>query len=83
MLIRHAPEGGVVYEVFCRAFGCTAESGPLDEHVAGRDWALAHARRTGHGLFRRVFTDHARVAPAVDAVSQHPGPAGPGPGGRQ
>jgi hypothetical protein len=51
MLIRHAPEGGVVYEVFCRAFGCTAESGPLDEHVAGRGgtgrWRMPGGPGTG------------------------------------
>ncbi|WP_455712432.1 DUF7848 domain-containing protein [Streptomyces erythrochromogenes] len=33
---------------------CTRRNGP-------QDWALRHAGRTGHGLFRRVFTDHARV----------------------
>ncbi|MFJ3976723.1 hypothetical protein [Streptomyces sp. NPDC090021] len=59
--IRHAPEGGVIYEAFCVAHGCGAESGACDEQVAAQDWALRHAGRTGHGLFRRVLTDHARV----------------------
>ncbi len=80
--IRHAPEGGVVYEAFCRAFGCDAESGPLDAQDAARDWALRHAGQTGHALFRRVFTDHARVTGTVPA-SQYPNPVGPESGGRQ
>ncbi|WP_457852762.1 DUF7848 domain-containing protein [Streptomyces achromogenes] len=28
---------------------------------AVQDWCLRHTGRTGHGLFRRVVTDHARV----------------------
>ncbi|AXE22915.1 hypothetical protein C0216_05130 [Streptomyces globosus] len=60
--IRHAPEGGVTYEAFCVAEGCGAESGAHDEQEGPQDWALRHAGRTGHDLFRRVFTDHARVS---------------------
>ncbi|MER5733182.1 hypothetical protein ABT084_33450 [Streptomyces sp. NPDC002138] len=60
--IRHAPEGGVTCEVFCAAYGCGAESGPQGEQEAAQDWALRHAGRTGHELFRRVYTDHARVS---------------------
>ncbi|MFG2980636.1 hypothetical protein ACGFYQ_05170 [Streptomyces sp. NPDC048258] len=59
--IRHAPEGGVTYEAFCVAEGCGAESGAHDEQADAQDWALRHAGRTGHELFRRVFTDHGRV----------------------
>ncbi|MFJ9338279.1 hypothetical protein ACIRP0_03170 [Streptomyces sp. NPDC101733] len=60
MLIR-VPEGGVTYEVFCRAYRCPAESGPQDEADAARQWALRHARDSGHEVFRRVRSDHARV----------------------
>ncbi|MGW0394112.1 DUF7848 domain-containing protein [Streptomyces sp. NPDC003042] len=59
--IRHAPEGGVIYEAFCAAYQCRAESGPQDEQTAAQDWALRHTGQTGHDLFRRVYTDHARV----------------------
>lgn len=59
--IRHAPEGGVTYEAFCVTFGCGEESGPQGEQEAAQDWCLRHTGRTGHELFRRVFTDHARV----------------------
>ncbi|MEW5531944.1 MULTISPECIES: DUF7848 domain-containing protein [Streptomyces] len=59
--IRHAQEDGVTYEAFCVAEGCGAESGAHDEQEGPQDWALRHAGRTGHGLFRRAFTDHARV----------------------
>ncbi|AQT74360.1 MULTISPECIES: hypothetical protein [Streptomyces] len=45
----------------CVAGGCGAESGAHDEQTDAQDWALRHAGRTGHDLFRRVFTDHARV----------------------
>ncbi|MGN5380536.1 hypothetical protein ACQ4WX_35490 [Streptomyces lasalocidi] len=62
--IRHAPEGGITYETFCTAFGCGAESGPYDEQEAAQDWALRHTGRTGHDLFRRVFTDRAKVTRA-------------------
>ncbi|WP_101258448.1 hypothetical protein [Streptomyces barkulensis] len=59
--IRHVPEGGVTYEVFCVAHDCGENSGPQGEQDAAQDWALRHTGRTGHELFRRVFTDHARV----------------------
>ncbi len=62
--IRHAPEGGMTFEVFCTAYGCGAESGRQDQQEAAQDWALRHTGRTGHDLFRRVVTDHARVTSA-------------------
>ncbi|WP_330332090.1 hypothetical protein OHS33_21910 [Streptomyces sp. NBC_00536] len=77
--IRHAPEGGVTYEVFCAAYGCGAESGAQGEQEAAQDWALRHAGRTGHDLFRRVYTDHARVTRADEAASQHPNALGTEP----
>ncbi|WKX70536.1 hypothetical protein [Streptomyces sp. XD-27] len=60
-VIRHAAEGGIIYEAFCVAYECGAESGPQDEQNAAQDWALRHSGRTGHDLFRRVVTDHAHV----------------------
>ncbi|WP_443069157.1 DUF7848 domain-containing protein [Streptomyces sp. NBC_01278] len=62
--IRHVPEGGVTYEAFCVTDGCQAESGPHDKQEAAQDWALRHTGSTGHDLFRRVFTDHAKVSRA-------------------
>ncbi|MFJ4574473.1 hypothetical protein ACIP4W_24155 [Streptomyces sp. NPDC088846] len=62
--IRHAPEGGITYETFCTVSDCGAESGPRDEQEAAQDWALRHTGRTGHDLFRRVVTDHAKVTRA-------------------
>ncbi len=59
--IRHAPEGGVIYEAHCTESGCTAASGPASAQETAQDWALRHAGRTGHSGFRRVVTDHARV----------------------
>ncbi|WP_030665262.1 hypothetical protein [Streptomyces rimosus] len=59
--IRHAPEGGFSYESFCTAAGCDAESGPQEDQDAAQQWALRHSGRTGHDLFRRVASDHARV----------------------
>ncbi|WP_444545386.1 DUF7848 domain-containing protein [Streptomyces fumanus] len=43
----------------------TAKPDP-DPRRAGRrtDWALRHTGRTGHDLFRRAFTDHAKVTRA-------------------
>ncbi|WP_443072719.1 DUF7848 domain-containing protein [Streptomyces sp. NBC_01439] len=79
--IRHAPEGGVTYEVFCTAYRCGAESGPQDEQGAAQDWALRHTGGTGHHLFRRVYTDHARVTRASEP-SHHPNAIGPEGDGR-
>jgi hypothetical protein len=62
--IRHVPEGGVTYGVFCTARECGEDSGPQDEQETAQDWALRHTGATGHDLFRRVFTDHARVTRA-------------------
>ncbi|AUS79459.1 hypothetical protein C1701_15050 [Actinoalloteichus sp. AHMU CJ021] len=62
--IRHTPEGGITYEAFRVAANCGAESGPHAEQEAAQDWALRHTGRTGHDLFRRVFTGHAKVTRA-------------------
>lgn len=59
--IRHVPESGMTFEIFCVAYQCGEESGGLDDGDAALDWALNHKGRTGHDLFRRVATDHARV----------------------
>ncbi|MGW3691617.1 DUF7848 domain-containing protein [Streptomyces sp. NPDC005125] len=60
-VITHAPEGGVTAMITCVTFGCDATSGPQDDADVVQDWALAHTGRTGHSLFRREYTDHARV----------------------
>lgn len=75
--IRRTPEGGITYEAFCAAADCGAESGPHSEQGAAQDWALRHTGRTGHDLFRRVFTDHAKVTrgeqrPTATAPIPHP-----------
>ncbi|MEU4097769.1 hypothetical protein [Streptomyces sp. NPDC026673] len=62
--ISHVPDGGVVYEVFCAEPGCGQDSGAQDEQESAQDWALRHTGRSGHTLFRRVVTDHARVTRA-------------------
>ncbi|WKK20979.1 hypothetical protein QZH56_18985 [Streptomyces olivoreticuli] len=62
--IEHVPAGGVTFETFCAAGDCGEDSGPQDEQEAAQDWALRHAGRTSHDLFRRVVTDHARVTRA-------------------
>lgn len=59
--IHHVPEGGIVFEAFCMAVGCDATSGGQEEQEAALDWALRHTGRTGHDLFRREYTDQARV----------------------
>jgi hypothetical protein len=60
--IRHVAEGGWVFEVFCVGKpDCEGTSGPTDDQEAAQDWCLRHTGRTGHDLFRRVVTDHARV----------------------
>ncbi|MFE5371225.1 DUF7848 domain-containing protein [Streptomyces mirabilis] len=58
--IRHVPDGGVTFEAFCVASGCDETSGPHEEQETAQDWCLRHTGRTGHDLFRRVATDHAR-----------------------
>ncbi|PAZ13311.1 hypothetical protein CLM62_25800 [Streptomyces sp. SA15] len=58
--IRHAPDLECTREAFCTAADCKETSGPGDEDAV-QMWCLRHAGRTGHGTFRRVFTDHARV----------------------
>lgn len=62
--IRHVPEGGYVFEIFCAEAGCEETSGPQGEQEDAQLWALRHTGRTGHDLFRRVYTDHARVTRA-------------------
>ncbi|WP_282692933.1 hypothetical protein [Streptomyces sp. CC208A] len=63
--IRHEPAGGVTYELFCTAPACGEESGPQEAQETAQDWALRHTGlNPGHDLFRRVFTDHARVSRA-------------------
>ena len=59
--IRHTPEGGTTFEAFCVTVDCDAESGPQEKQEPAQDWALRHTGKTGHDLFRRVVTDHARV----------------------
>lgn len=59
--IRHEPQGGVIFEAFCTATDCGQDSGPQDTQEVAQDWSLRHAGSTGHDLFRRVVTDHARV----------------------
>lgn len=59
--IRHEPEGGVTYEAFCVMSGCGETSGLQEAQESTQDWRLCHTGRTGHDLFRRVATDHARV----------------------
>ncbi|MCX5420973.1 hypothetical protein [Streptomyces sp. NBC_00078] len=59
--IRHVPDGGVTFEAFCAGFGCAETSGPQEDQETAQDWCLRHTGRTGHDLFRRVVTDHARV----------------------
>ncbi|WP_443729196.1 DUF7848 domain-containing protein [Streptantibioticus parmotrematis] len=59
--IGHEPAGGVTAELFCMTADCGASSGLQGEPVAAQTWALNHTGRTGHDLFRREFTDHARV----------------------
>ncbi|WP_456316430.1 DUF7848 domain-containing protein [Streptomyces mirabilis] len=43
------------------ASGCGEQSGLQEEQGTAQDWCLRHTGRTGHDLFRRVVTDHARV----------------------
>ncbi|GGN49947.1 hypothetical protein GCM10011579_004210 [Streptomyces albiflavescens] len=59
--IRHEPDSGVTFETFCVTSGCVEKSGALEDQEAAQDWCLRHTGRTGHALFRRVVTDHARV----------------------
>ncbi|MEW2128938.1 hypothetical protein [Streptomyces sp. NPDC005435] len=69
--IRHEPAGGVVAQLFCMTFGCEESSGPQANAEDAQDWALRHTGlNPGHGLYRREFSDHARVTRA----DQDPGP---------
>lgn len=62
--IHHEPEGGVAFEAFCVTPGCDENSGSQEAQEPAQDWCLRHTGRTGHDLFRRVVTDHARVTRA-------------------
>ncbi len=63
--IRHEPDGGMTYELFCVHPDCNDESGPQEAQNTAQDWALRHTgRNPAHDLFRRVYTDHARVTRA-------------------
>jgi hypothetical protein len=59
--IRPVSDAGVIARTFCMSSGCGQDSGPRDDPGDAQDWALRHTGRTGHDLFRRTFTDHARV----------------------
>ncbi|WP_406321967.1 hypothetical protein [Streptomyces sp. NBC_01637] len=59
--ITHEPQGGLTAQTFCVTHGCGEDSGPRAEADEALDWALQHTGRTGHDLFRREYTDHARV----------------------
>ncbi|WP_329369638.1 DUF7848 domain-containing protein [Streptomyces sp. NBC_01483] len=59
--IRHVAEGGATFEAFCATSGCDATSDPHEAQETAQDWCLRHTGRTGHDLFRRIATDHARV----------------------
>ncbi|MFJ3970768.1 hypothetical protein ACIPYR_21870 [Streptomyces parvus] len=63
--IRQAPEGGVTAELHCTAYGCGESSGPQGDPEDAQDWALRHTGlNPGHDLYRREYTDHARVTRA-------------------
>ncbi len=63
--IRHEPAGGIVAELHCMAHGCEESSGPQDNGDSAQDWALRHTgRNPTHDLYRREFSDHARVTRA-------------------
>ncbi|CAM5418753.1 hypothetical protein SAVIM338S_02279 [Streptomyces avidinii] len=70
LTIRHVPEGGVIWETFCRTEGCGLDSGPCDSQEAAQDWALRHSGVTDHDLFKRVVTDNAEVMYAEDSVME-------------
>ncbi|MGW0560921.1 DUF7848 domain-containing protein [Streptomyces sp. NPDC003016] len=59
--ISRVPDGGITAQLFCTAVGCGEDSGPQGGADDAQDWALQHTGRTGHDLFRREYTDHARV----------------------
>ncbi|WP_456316898.1 DUF7848 domain-containing protein [Streptomyces cavernicola] len=63
--IRPAPDGGVTAEAHCMTHECGASSGPQGDPGDAQDWALRHTGlNPGHDLYRRVYTDHARVTRA-------------------
>ncbi|MGW1157002.1 DUF7848 domain-containing protein [Streptomyces sp. NPDC002513] len=59
--IRHAPDLESTREAFCTSNACGESSRPGDEEQI-QLWCLRHTgRNPTHNVFRRVFTDHARV----------------------
>ncbi|KLJ04296.1 hypothetical protein WQ59_05055 [Streptomyces sp. KE1] len=50
-----------VCEVFCAEPGCGEKSGAGEVAQGAEERALRHAGRSGHGEYRRVVTDWARV----------------------
>ncbi|MEU9400634.1 hypothetical protein [Streptomyces sp. NPDC048242] len=63
--IRHEPAGGIVAELFCMTYGCDKSSGAQGNAEDAQDWALRHTGlNPGHELYRREFSDHARVTRA-------------------
>ncbi len=59
--IRQDPDREITWEASCTSPGCNTGSGPQETQESAQDWCLRHAGRTGHDLFRRAYTDHARV----------------------
>ncbi|MFD5793755.1 hypothetical protein ACFWIO_09485 [Streptomyces diastatochromogenes] len=58
--INHVSEDGVTWEIFCSTYGCEG-SHIADSDEQCSDWAMRHTAKTGHALFRRSCSDHARV----------------------
>ncbi|MEU3153567.1 DUF7848 domain-containing protein [Streptomyces griseus] len=59
--IAHVPDGGITAQLYCLSAECGENSGPQGAPDDAQDWALRHTGRTGHDLFRREYSDHARV----------------------
>lgn len=59
--ITHMPYGGITAHLFCMATECGQGSGPRAVPEDAQGWDLRHTGRTGHELFRREYTGHARV----------------------
>ncbi|MEU2111483.1 hypothetical protein [Streptomyces sp. NPDC019507] len=58
--ISHVPEGGVIWAIACGPGGCDwSTEGDSDEETSKA--AMKHTAETGHSLFRRTVSDHARV----------------------
>ena len=59
--IRHEAACRVTFQGSFAESDCGENTGPQDDQETVQGWFLRHTGRTGHGLFRRVVTDHARV----------------------